>query len=81
MRQLDLIWDEGPGGNVEHLAWHDVTPDEVADVLHDPASTDISRSSGRPIARGFTRAGRRLVVVYEYVDAMTAYPITAYEPD
>ena len=30
---------------------------------------------------GYTSAGRRLAVVYEQVDAVTVYPITAYEPE
>jgi hypothetical protein len=48
-------------------------------VLSDPLATDTSASTGRPIAFGFTRAGRKLAVVYEPVDSITLYPITTYE--
>jgi hypothetical protein len=40
---------------------------------------NISRSSGRPVVFGDTRAGRHLLVVSESVDASTVYPVTAYE--
>jgi hypothetical protein len=81
MRHLDVIWTDGPDGNVAHLAEHDVTPEEAEEVLRKPMSSDVSRSTGRPIVIGMTRAGRRLVVVFEQVDPVTVYPITAYEVD
>jgi hypothetical protein len=28
---------------------------------------------------GFTRAGRKLAVIYERVDRMTVYPVTAFD--
>jgi hypothetical protein len=40
---------------------------------------DLSQSSGRPVVFGDTLEGRRLMVVYEEVDADSVYPITAYE--
>jgi hypothetical protein len=79
MRHLEVIWTEGPDGNIAHLAEHDITPDEAEEVLTDPIATDVSRSSGRPIAFGFTHAGRKLAVVFERIDRITVYPITAYE--
>jgi hypothetical protein len=38
-----------------------------------------SRSSGRPVLAGYTPDGHLILVVYEEVDGMTIYPITAYE--
>ncbi len=74
-----MIWIAGPDGNIQHLAEHRVTPEEAEQVIADPIQATRSRSSGRPMAIGYTAAGRKLVVVYERVDAMTIYPITAYE--
>ena len=30
-----VIWDDGPGGNVEHVGEHGLTPEEVDEVLLD----------------------------------------------
>lgn len=82
MPWFDLIWDDGPHGNVAHIAEHGITTDEVREVLKDHATErDTSRSSGQPLAMGWTRRGRFLVVVDEQIDAHTVYPLTAYEPD
>jgi hypothetical protein len=37
------------------------------------------RSVGRPVAVGLTPAGRGVLVVYDWLDDVTVYPITAYE--
>lgn len=31
-----VIWDDDPGGNVEHVAGNGRTPDEMDEVLLDP---------------------------------------------
>lgn len=76
-----ILWDreDDPKGNVQHIAKHNVTKEEVEDVFDRPSGTDTSRSSGRPMVFGDTRAGRHLVVIYESIDASSAYPITAYD--
>jgi hypothetical protein len=51
----------------------------VIEVLTDPVSDGVSRSSGRPMVFGFTRTGKSIAVVYEQVDEETVYPVTAYE--
>jgi uncharacterized DUF497 family protein len=83
---VDVVWDleDDPQGNVQHIAEHGVTADEVEEVLNDPAGeTGRSRSSGRPVTFGYTAAGRPLVVVWEIVeqDPLVIYPVTAYEPE
>ncbi|MBN8605255.1 MAG: hypothetical protein J0M26_29935 [Planctomycetes bacterium] len=77
----NVLWDldDDPDGNVLHCADHDVTPEEVEEVLANPIATDISRKSGRPVAFGNTQSGKHLMVVYELIDSDTAYPITAYD--
>jgi len=79
MPHLEVIWTDGPDGNITHLAEHGISPEEAQDVLREPVATDVSRSSGRPIVFGTTRSGRRLAVVFERIDPITVYPITAYE--
>ncbi len=79
MPWLDVIWDYEEDGNVKHLAEHGVTPDEASEVLEDPEFTSKSRSSGLPIAFGYTSAGRYLAVVYEELDEFTVKPVTAYD--
>ena len=79
MPHVEFIWIDGPDGNVQHFAGHDITPEEAEDIVCDPIATEMSVSSGRPIAFGFTRAGRKLAVVYEKIDAITVYPITAFD--
>ena len=75
------IWDldDYPEGNVQHIAEHDITKEEVDEVLENPAGIEASRSSGRPIAFGETRTGRLIAVVFEEIDEGTVYPVTAYE--
>ena len=79
MPHLEIIWTDGPDGNIGHLSEHGVSPEEAEEILREPIATDISRTTGRPIAFGLTATGRRLAVVYEKIDRITVYPITAYE--
>ena len=38
-----------------------------------------SRTSGRPVVTGYTPDGRLIFVVYEEIDDVTVYPVTAYD--
>jgi len=78
MDWTQVIWDDSPGGNVEHVEEHDLTTDEVDHVLENYLSKGISRSSGCPCVFGYTPDGRYIIVVYEEQQDM-AYPKTAYE--
>lgn len=81
MQYLKAIWDldDDTEGNVQHIAEHGVSKDEVEEVLENPDGVETSRSSGRPIAFGETSTGRIIAVVYEEFEEDTVYPITAYE--
>ena len=79
MPYFEIIWNEEPGGNVEHIAEHDLTPEDVEEVIFNPVDRDVSRSSGLPIVFGFTPDGRYILVVYEQIDDVTVYPVTAYD--
>lgn len=80
---IQIIWDleDDPEGNSQHILEHDVTTDEVEEVLHDRGNqTTVSASSGRPITFGWTSTGKYIAVVWELVeeDPRVVYPITAY---
>jgi hypothetical protein len=80
MPYVDIFWNyEDDDGNVAHIAEHDLTPEDVNAVLMAPDATSVSRSSGRPIAFGYTPDGRYIGVVYEEIDDHTLYPVTAFE--
>ena len=81
MGYLTIIWDldDDTEGNVQHIAEHDLTKDEVEEVLADPEGRSTSRSSGLPIVFGTTFTGRFIAVVFEEIDADTAKPVTAYD--
>jgi uncharacterized DUF497 family protein len=81
MAYINIIWDleEEPDGNVQHIAEHELTREEVEEVLQDPLSITVSRSTGRPIAFGETSEGRYIAVIYIEIDSDTARPVTAYE--
>jgi hypothetical protein len=74
-----IIWNEEPGGNVEHIEEHGLTVDEVEQVLANPERKGVSRSSGLPCVFGTVPDGGYIIVVYELVDPDTIYPVTAYE--
>jgi hypothetical protein len=64
---------------VEHLAEHDVTPEEFEEILGNPEYEDVSRSSGNPLAFGDTSEGRHLCRVYKRLSEDLIEPVTAYE--
>ncbi len=76
---FDIIWNPEPGGNVEHIAEHDLRPEDVEEVIFNPVDRDFSRSSGLPILFGFAPDGRYILVVYEKLDDTTVYPVTAFD--
>ena len=46
-----IIWNEEPGGNIEHIEEHGLTVDDVEHVLANSESQGVSRSSGQPWIR------------------------------
>ena len=81
MKFLQIIWDDDDqaDGNVQHIAEHGLTIEDVEHVLENPTAEAISSSTGRPCCFGYTPGGDFIIVVYEEVDAETIYPVTAYE--
>jgi uncharacterized DUF497 family protein len=76
-----VLWDleDDPDGNLQHIFEHGVTADEVEQVLRTAVIGRVSRSSGRPLAFGYTDQGRLLAVVFEWIDEDTICPVTAYD--
>ena len=77
-----VIWDDQPGGNVEHVGLNGLTPDEVDEVLLDDSiPIGRSRSSNRPYRFGWTSTGKHIIVIWEVVsdDPLIIVPVTAYE--
>jgi uncharacterized DUF497 family protein len=81
MRFLYVIWDDEnePDSNIQHVAQHGLTTEDIEFVLENPQREETSRSTGRPCCFGHTPAGDFIIVVYEEIDKDTVYPITAYE--
>lgn len=79
MPYFDFIWETTEDGNVAHIAEHGFTPEDIEPTVLNPHRLVVSRTTGRPIAFGFTGDGREVAVVYEQVDESTVYPITAFE--
>jgi uncharacterized DUF497 family protein len=74
-----IIWNEEPEGNIEHIQEHGLTVEDVETVLAHPTSESVSRSSGMPCVFGYTPDGTHIIVVYESIDEDTISPVTAYE--
>ena len=78
---LRILWDdeEDPDGNVQHIADHDLTVEDVEHALSNPSSERVSTSTGLPVVWGYTSDDRYIIVVYEEIDEETIRVITAYE--
>ena len=76
-----IVWDEeeDPDGNVQHIADHDLTVEDVEHVLSHPSSEGVSRSTSLPLVWGYASDDRYILVVYEEIDQETIRGITAYE--
>jgi hypothetical protein len=63
----------------DHLAEHDVSPEEFEEVVSAPERQDLSRSTANPVAFGTTSTGRYLCCVFRQIDDDTIELVTAYE--
>lgn len=74
------LWDYEVEGNVEHIAEHGLTPEDVENAFEDLLRETVSRSSGRPAIYGLALDGRTIFVVFEVIDDDLIYVTTAFEP-
>ena len=81
MRYVQIVWDdeENSDGNVQHIAEHGLTRDDVEFVIENALSEAVSETTGRPCLFGYTPSGEYIIVVYEVIDPDSIYPVTAYE--
>lgn len=79
MPWYDFIWNTGVDGNAVHIAEHGIDLVDVETIMCNPIRLQRSRTTGRPIAIGRSSDGRLIAVVYEHIDSITVYPITAFE--
>jgi uncharacterized DUF497 family protein len=79
MRHSSIIWDEDddPRGHVQHVAEHDLTVEDVQEVLSTPVSEGHGDSTGFPVAWGHVPDGRFIIVVFEEIDEDTIRVVTA----
>ena len=77
-----VYWNFKSGKNVDHVAQHGLTPDEVEEVLlDDTIATSSSRSTGRTCKFGWTSTGKHIIVIWVELngDPEKILPVTAYE--
>ena len=81
MNIFRILWDEpdDPDGNVQHIAEHGLSIDDVEEVLTNPTSEGTSASTGRPCVWGYTLEGIYIIVIFEEIDEDTLRVVTAYE--
>lgn len=70
----ELIWDDY---RIEHVAHHNVEPEEVQEVCDDRLVLAYRHGTNRYRLYGQTAAGRYLFVVVERVKGSSFRPITA----
>jgi hypothetical protein len=84
MRIDGVIWDEDddPDGNVAHIAEHDISIDEVEDVLFNPLNkTGPSNHVGKMLTCGETETGRFICVSWVAAEEspLVVRPVTAFD--
>ncbi len=75
---VEFFWVFEPGGNVEHIAEHDLTPEDVEHAYATATLFTTSRSSGLPAFVGLDTRYEEIFVVYRELDATTWHVETAY---
>ena len=78
MEIKEFQWDDN---NIEHIARHNVYPDEVEDVALDDDPWIKKGRKGTRYILGYTVAGRYLCVVYVLRSKGVALVITAMDMD
>ena len=75
--------DDDENGNVQHIADHGLTPEDVEHALQNGSEPEPSRSLSRPLIYGPALDGREIVVIFERIDSdedpKWIYVVTAYE--
>ena len=76
---MDIRYYYGPDSDEPHIYDHNVTEQEVEEVLRNPGEDRPGREGSR-VALGQTRAGRYLRVIYvPDSDSQGVFVVTAYD--
>jgi uncharacterized DUF497 family protein len=75
MPHFEFIWIDD---NIEHLATNGLAPEDAENAMRKPASSFDSHSSGRRGIKGYATDGRLIAVIFERIDELTVYVVTAY---
>ena len=78
MNITNLVWDED---NIQHIARHNVTPEEVEEVCYENKPLIYRGKHSLYYALGRTQAGRYLFIVVRYLGQGRARPVTARNMD
>ena len=78
MEVVEFEWDEN---NVEHIAKHHISPDEIENIAFDDEPWIKRGRTGTRYMLGYTVAGRYLFVVYVLKSKGIARVITAIDMD
>jgi hypothetical protein len=80
MPVIDILWDlpDDPDGNVLHIAEHGLIPADIEFVFNNTSRKTKSRSTGSSLISGRLPSGELVVVIYQQIDELCVYPITAY---
>ena len=80
MPVIDVIWDlpDDIHGNVQHIAEHGLVRADVEFIFNNPDKRSRSRSTGSPMVSSKLPSGELVVVVYQQIDELSVYPITAF---
>lgn len=76
MPYYEFLWTDEI---IRHIEAHGLSQDDFERVVCRPSGKGISRSSGLPIAWGYTSDGRYVMAVYEELHELLVLPVTAYE--
>ena len=75
---LELDWDDD---NIQHIAIHGISPDEVEDAAFDDAPWIKKGRKGTRYMLGYTAGGRYLFIVYVLKGKGIARVVTARDMD
>ena len=78
---MEITWFEWDDNNIDHIARHKVSPDEVEDVAFDDDPWIRKGRRGTRYLLGYTVAGRYLFIVYVLKGKGIARVITAMDMD
>jgi uncharacterized DUF497 family protein len=78
---MEIAWFEWDSDNIEHIAQHRISPDEVEDVAFDDEPWIKRGREGSRYLLGYTVAGRYLFIVYILKSRGVARVITAMDMD